>query len=160
MFDLNMKAWREVYSKGQLSSLTGFTDKFGWGGPGKRWKFSMTNDDEIVAIFGGFRLWHGFAQENTQYNDWKDYSTLPPGGYMDDFWFYTKVLDTTTKPGSNFKTTNGIYYVILIYFVLTISLICLHVCISVSVSVTYVVCGVQELGRKSFPARSVNSLLE
>jgi hypothetical protein len=107
MFDLNMRAWREVYAAGELSHLDGFLDSYGWGGPGKRWKFSMTNDDEIVAIFGGFRLWHGYAQENAESNDWTNYQSLPPGGYLNDLWFYTKTLDFTTVPGLTFKTTVG-----------------------------------------------------
>lgn len=109
MFDIAMKAWRQVYSEGELSHLDGFLDNYGWGGPGKRWKFSMTNDDEIVAIFGGFRLWHGYAQENSEANDWSNYKTLPPGGYLDDLWFYTKTLDFTTKPGSTFKSATGVW---------------------------------------------------
>lgn len=109
MFDINMRQWREVYGEGELSRLDGFLDSYGWGGPGKRWKFSMTNDDEIVAIFGGFRLWHGYAPENSEKNDWKNYRTLPPGGYLNDLWFYTKILDRTTTPGSTFKTTVGTY---------------------------------------------------
>ena len=107
MFDLGMRTWREVYPAGDLSVLPGFINEFGNGGPGKRWKFSMTNDDEFVAIFGGFRLWHGFAPENSEENDWSDFSTLPPGGYLDDFWIYTKVLDTTTVTGADFKTSEG-----------------------------------------------------
>eukprot|EP00602_Paraphysomonas_sp_CaronLab_P006179 CAMPEP_0185022774 /NCGR_PEP_ID=MMETSP1103-20130426/5476_1 /TAXON_ID=36769 /ORGANISM="Paraphysomonas bandaiensis, Strain Caron Lab Isolate" /LENGTH=939 /DNA_ID=CAMNT_0027554999 /DNA_START=122 /DNA_END=2940 /DNA_ORIENTATION=- len=107
MFDLGMRTWREVYPAGQLSALDGFLDEYGNGGPGKRWKFSMVNDDEIVAIFGGFRLWHGFAAENSEENDWSDYSSLPPGGYLDDFWFYEKILDTTTVTGADFKTSEG-----------------------------------------------------
>jgi hypothetical protein len=134
MFDLGMRTWREVYPAGQLSVLPGFLNEFGNGGPGKRWKFSMTNDDEFVAIFGGFRLWHGFAQENSEANDWSDFSSLPPGGYLDDFWLYTKVLDTTTVTGADFKTSEGSIVRISClflwwWFCVTVSVCCVTVCV-------------------------------
>ena len=33
-------------------------------GPGKRWKVSSASDGLFMYIFGGFRLWHGFAAQN------------------------------------------------------------------------------------------------
>lgn len=43
-----------------------------------------------MAMFGGFRLWHGFAKANSEANDWGDFTEVPEGGYLDDLWFYDK----------------------------------------------------------------------
>lgn len=107
MFDIGMKSWRQVYQAGALSALDGFLDDFGNGGPGKRWRMSMVEVDATMAIFGGHRLWHGYALENSEENDWNDFTAYPFGGYLDDFWIYTKVLDLKTETGSDFKTTDG-----------------------------------------------------
>lgn len=108
MFDIYIRSWRQVYAAETLSKLDGFVKRGEiWGGPGKRWRHSMVNVDNVMVIFGGHRLWHGFALENTEENDWLDYTTYPKGGYLDDFWVYTKVLDTQTVDGSDFKTTDG-----------------------------------------------------
>jgi hypothetical protein len=48
---------------------------------------------QMTAIFGGHRLWHGFSQANSEDNDWKNYDERPFGGYLNDLWIYTKVLD-------------------------------------------------------------------
>jgi len=88
-------------------------------GPGKRWRHSMTLSDEFTdpmnpnqklqtfALYGGHRLWHGYSLENSQDNNWNQYKTRQKGGYLDDLWLYTKVLDYTTVPGSAFKKANG-----------------------------------------------------
>ena len=60
-----------------------------------------------MAIYGGHRLWQGYSPENTQFNNWEEYITRPKGGYMDDLWIYTKILDYKTIPGSTFKTNDG-----------------------------------------------------
>lgn len=59
-----------------------------------------------TAIFGGHRLWQGYSPENSQTNNWGDYETRPIGGYLDDLWIYTKVLDFST-PGQLFRGNNG-----------------------------------------------------
>ncbi len=109
MFDIYIKSWREVHPAGTLSQLDPFVPKGEiWGGPGKRWRMSMVNryDDQFV-VFGGHRLWQGFAEANSQSNDWSDYTVYPRGGYLDDFWIYTKILDTVTVSGSDYKTAVG-----------------------------------------------------
>ena len=60
-----------------------------------------------MAIFGGYRIWHGWAPENSQANSWDNHTTYPAGGYLDDLWIYTKQLDTTTTPGETLKTSSG-----------------------------------------------------
>jgi len=88
-------------------------------GPGKRWRHSMVTGLEYadrqdhnltkqqVAIFGGHRLWHGFALDNNQSDNWKYYNAYPQGGYMDDLWIYTKYLDEATVAGSGFLQADG-----------------------------------------------------
>lgn len=94
-------------------------------GPGNRWRHSIAVsksykngtkiiDDKIVdninqkfALFGGHRLWHGLSIENSEANSWENFDSLPPGGYLDDLWIYTKNLDFSTNPGETYKTTTG-----------------------------------------------------
>lgn len=94
-------------------------------GPGRRWRSSFAVGDvynvyettydgtlgwvpyQQMAIFGGHRLWHGFSAENSESNDWSDYTTRPSGGYLDDLWIYTKWLDFVTNPGAEMKQTDG-----------------------------------------------------
>jgi hypothetical protein len=59
-------------------------------GPGKRWKFSLVSDGLSMYIFGGHRLWHGFATGNSADNDWNSTTQFPKGGYLNDMWVYTK----------------------------------------------------------------------
>lgn len=48
---------------------------------GKRWKSGLvSNHRETMWMFGGARLWHGFAAGNTKENSWSDTSVLPEGG--------------------------------------------------------------------------------
>ena len=66
--------------------------------PGKRWKFSMVSvvrDSEVdeknrIIVFGGHRLWHGFASDNSQENRWESTESYPEGGYLNDLWFLEK----------------------------------------------------------------------
>eukprot|EP01035_Chromulina_nebulosa_P018558 gene18558-24281_t len=104
-------------------------------GPGARWRHSIVtakpfneSDGSLLQtmtaksynkshgvlvqrmyIFGGHRLWQGFSQENSQYNDWSNYTTREQGGYLDDFWMYTKVLDFATLPNADYKKANGLW---------------------------------------------------
>lgn len=86
-------------------------------GPSKRWRHSMSigeayydpndgNMKQTFALYGGHRLWHGYSQENTQENNWGVFETRPSGGYLDDLWTYTKILDFS-EPGLAFKTNDG-----------------------------------------------------
>ena len=43
-----------------------------------------------MMVFGGHRLWHGFATDNSEANSWSSYAEYPKGGYLDDLWVYTK----------------------------------------------------------------------
>eukprot|EP01036_Dinobryon_divergens_P033211 gene33211-42946_t len=89
-------------------------------GPGKRWRHSMTitYDDPTTpgqrlqnfSMYGGHRLWHGYSPENSQDNNWNIYYTRQRGGYLDDLWIYTKVLDFKTYPGSSFKKVTGPFF--------------------------------------------------
>lgn len=58
-------------------------------GPGKRWRAASTGDDQRWVMFGGHRLWQGFAQANSVYNDWNDTTRFEHGGYLDDLWMYS-----------------------------------------------------------------------
>lgn len=63
-------------------------------GPGKRWRFSVAYDGVSMMIFGGHRLWHGFATDNAQENAWSSFSQYSKGGFLDDLWIYSKkILD-------------------------------------------------------------------
>jgi len=71
--------------------------------PGKRWKFSMvsgqdTNGNTIALVFGGHRLWHGFASDNSASNNWSLFDKIPKGGYLDDLWILHR--NNTMGPGS------------------------------------------------------------
>jgi hypothetical protein len=61
-------------------------------GPGKRWRAASVNDNDQWIIFGGHRMWHGFAEANTLGNNWNDFSAAsqyPFGGFLDDLWVFT-----------------------------------------------------------------------
>ena len=94
-----------------------------WAGPGSRWRHSMVAGDmyqvynvtsnlthhyQQMAVYGGHRVWHGFDQPNSQDNSWTDYSTYPPGGYLQDLWIYTKELDFSPL-AEPYRTTNGFW---------------------------------------------------
>lgn len=82
LFDFTQLQWMQYL----FSSATDYNQ------PGKRWKFSMvagrdTNSKDTVAlVFGGHRLWHGFASDNSASNNWSQYDVIPKGGYLDDLW--------------------------------------------------------------------------
>lgn len=131
----SLQSWRQVYAEGALTNFYNDTindvvivndplkvpidpnTTSAFAGPGKRWRHSMVigtayyNETngwvQPTAIYGGHRLWQGYSPENSQDNNWDIYETRPLGGYLDDLWVYTKFLDTTTVPGSTFKTNYG-----------------------------------------------------
>lgn len=80
-FDLRDDSWMEI---GQ--------------GPGKRMKFSVVGDGTSLLVFGGFRLWHGFADDNSEANRWDSFEILPKGGYLSDFWRFDKRLLEPLEP--------------------------------------------------------------
>lgn len=43
-----------------------------------------------MIVFGGHRLWHGFATDNSEANAWSSYDEYPKGGFLEDLWVYTK----------------------------------------------------------------------
>jgi len=122
-FDIYMKAWQEIYNAGVLSHYYSIINNViipmanvpisngshpgPWAGPGQRWRFSMKTDGTMMVIFGGHRLWQGFSIENSQDNNWNLNNTRMPGGYLNDLWIYTKVIDTITRNGETFHTTDG-----------------------------------------------------
>jgi hypothetical protein len=101
--------------------------------PGKRWKFSMISvsvtpnsnlnsnsnsadaeEANQIIVFGGHRLWHGFANENSQENRWESTDTYPEGGYLNDLWVLEKNAaiemgacsnETTTRTGTCTSST-------------------------------------------------------
>ncbi|KAG5189572.1 hypothetical protein JKP88DRAFT_259972 [Tribonema minus] len=89
--------WMEIYEPGHFSADTG---------PGKRWKFSVASDGARMFIFGGHRLWQGFASDNSQDNDWNSTALLPAGGYLSDLWIYTK---RQVRPGEPVPTDSSDY---------------------------------------------------
>lgn len=133
MFDVSLRVWRQVYNEGRLSRLHAEVavdgssssyaeeevpvDSGGFAGPGKRWRHSMVAGAPYVnaegaavqsmAVFGGHRLWHGFSWENSQDNDWSDFTTRPAGGYLNDLWIYTRDLDETSVRGETLLTYTG-----------------------------------------------------
>ena len=62
--------------------------ELGRSGPGKRWKFAATAVGSQFFMFGGQRVWHGLAQENSFRNLWEDTARFPFGGFLDDLWVY------------------------------------------------------------------------
>lgn len=50
----------------------------------------MAYDGRSMMVFGGHRLWHGFATDNSEANLWSSYAEYPKGGYLQDLWVYTK----------------------------------------------------------------------
>jgi len=60
-------------------------------GPGNRGRAASTSDSSLslFIIFGGLRLWQGFAQANDLNNFWKDTTRFPFGGYLDDLWIFS-----------------------------------------------------------------------
>lgn len=44
-----------------------------------------------MMIFGGHRLWHGFATDNSEANAWSSFEEYPEGGFLQDLWVYTKI---------------------------------------------------------------------
>ena len=87
LFDAASLQWMEVKSASN---------------PGNRWKFSMVGgfgtEGSSIYLFGGHRLWHGMAQDNSAENRWQSTELLPKGGYLDDLW----VLKSN-QPDGNLK---------------------------------------------------------
>ncbi|TMW56882.1 hypothetical protein Poli38472_002807 [Pythium oligandrum] len=83
LYDFSDNEWTEMMEIGNTAY-----------GPGKRFKFSSVVRDFKMYVFGGFRLWHGFAHENSIDNDWNDVSQYPRGGYLNDLWVYDKISNT------------------------------------------------------------------
>lgn len=55
--------------------------------PGKRWKASSTLvDSNIIFMFGGHRLWHGFSSENDRTTAFQETDEMEKGGYLNDLW--------------------------------------------------------------------------
>ena len=135
MFDLSLRVWRQIYDAGVLSRLRfevlpdgtsiPYTanevpvDSGGWAGPGKRWRHSMVNGPmfldfdgilkQKMVVFGGHRLWQGFSPENSMLNNWSNYTTRPLGGYLNDLWVYTRLIDNTTAKGIDLITYEGFW---------------------------------------------------
>ncbi|KAJ0396220.1 hypothetical protein P43SY_001509 [Pythium insidiosum] len=86
LFDFTDNSWTEMMEIGNAAF-----------GPGKRFKFSSVVIGFKMYVFGGFRLWHGFAHENSVENDWSDVSRYPRGGYLNDLWVYDKLANKWTN---------------------------------------------------------------
>lgn len=66
-FNFEDNSWTEVVPLGRLRGTYQTQKGFG---PGKRTRFSVAQADMLMVVFGGFRLWHGFMDHNTEDNDW------------------------------------------------------------------------------------------
>lgn len=86
LYDFSDGSWTEMIALGSSRH-----------GPGKRFKYSSVVLDDKLYVFGGFRLWQGFAHENSEENDWSDVSQFPLGGYLNDLWVYDKVTNAWTN---------------------------------------------------------------
>jgi N-acetylneuraminic acid mutarotase len=86
LFDFSDNTWTEMMELGNSVS-----------GPGKRFKFSTVVVQQIMYVFGGFRLWHGFAHENSVENDWSSFGQYPRGGFLNDLWAYDKSKNSWTN---------------------------------------------------------------
>jgi hypothetical protein len=73
--------------------------------PGSRWKSSMlslnTNSEDGgtkkgAILFGGHRLWHGFAMENSEENLWQSTDKYEKGGFLSDLWILSHNDNTTS----------------------------------------------------------------
>jgi hypothetical protein len=100
-------------------------DSNGWAGPGERWRHSAvvstpfnytvngtTTLHQNMYVFGGHRLWQGYDLLNSQSNNWENTKNRKMGGYLSDFWVYSKELDFTTTPGSTFIKSVGAWKII------------------------------------------------
>lgn len=58
----------------------------GRAGPGNRWRAATVFDGHKMYMYGGMRMWQGFAQANSVQNLWSDYTQFPKGGFLDDLW--------------------------------------------------------------------------
>ena len=101
LFDLDRLEWRQQ-EEGQKPWRPQSDSGDDSIGPGPRWKFSInggavdaTSGESIVVLFGGHRLWHGYASDNSELNDWMSRDLLPEGGYLDDLWIYSKELSSS-----------------------------------------------------------------
>ena len=54
-----------------------------------------------------FRLWQGYSPENSEGNNWSNYTTRPLGGYLDDLWIYTRIIDNSSSPGVDLRSYSG-----------------------------------------------------
>ncbi|CAM9543031.1 unnamed protein product [Phaeothamnion confervicola] len=84
LFDLANASWMQILAVGSAADADGADS------PGKRWRFSVVADGYRMLLFGGHRLWHGFATDNSEDNDWASTAQFPAGGYLGDFWEYRK----------------------------------------------------------------------
>ena len=65
IFSFQEKRWRELL-KATEYTLT----------PGKRFKFATVSEGAKMFLFGGYRLWHGYASDNSMLNNWKSYEEV------------------------------------------------------------------------------------
>ena len=94
------KRWRMAYAQppqlssssrsGSSSSSTDTSSSSaGGGGDGLTSEETAARPPWDWVMFGGHRLWQGFARENSAENDWNSTATYPFGGYLDDLWTIT-----------------------------------------------------------------------
>ena len=103
-------------------------------------------------MFGGHRLWHGYALDNSEKNRWGNYSQLPKGGYLSDIWIYNKVLDFTSPVGRGFRTTKGTVS----YLIYSLSI---SISISISLSLYFILKVFINMYLKDIPTIIISSLV-
>jgi hypothetical protein len=91
-FNFGDNSWTEIMPLGRLLPKDQQIH-----GPGKRWMSSTVGDGKRMYFFGGHRLWHGFAEQNSEDNFWKSFEQYSKGGYLDDIWIYDNEEGDSTK---------------------------------------------------------------
>ncbi len=100
-FDFNTLQWEKwTIADNEEDNIDSVDHHFEEKNPGRRWKASMistypqsankdnpgANSDPMLILFGGHRLWHGFAMDNSEENLWNNVDKYPRGGYLNDLW--------------------------------------------------------------------------
>ena len=90
----------------------------------RRWRFRAVGNGTHMVVFGGHRLWHGYAVENSLFGGQKPFSYAyfageeemisrfgyAKGGYLDDMWIFTKSECVGCEKDDNGDMTSGSYH--------------------------------------------------
>jgi hypothetical protein len=56
--------------------------------PGQRFKFATATDGKIIYLFGGYRIWEGYAADNSWENSWSSFKIV-----SDHFFIFNYLLN-------------------------------------------------------------------